>query len=180
MQPGSYFINTARAEVVDEDALARAVREGGIRVGLDVFRAEPGSAAGDISDPLLALPNVYGTHHIGGSTDQAQEAIAGETVRVVTAYMTTGRVSNVVNLAVKTPATHRLIVRHRDRPGVLAHVFEVLKTGRVNVQETENVIFEGAEAAIARISVDAPPSDSLIAAIRDGNKDILDLHVVTI
>ena len=180
MRPGSYFINTARAEVVDYDALTNAGRDGGIRIGLDVFAAEPGSATGDISDPLLALPNVYGTHHIGGSTDQAQEAIAAETVRVVTAYKTTGRVPNVVNLAAKTPATHRLIVRHRDRPGVLAHVFDVLRTGRVNVQETENVIFEGAEAAIARISLDALPSDSLIAAIRDGNKDILDLHVVTI
>jgi D-3-phosphoglycerate dehydrogenase len=180
MRPGSYFINTARAEVVDYDALTNAGRDGGIRIGLDVFAAEPGSATGDFSDPLLALPNVYGTHHIGGSTDQAQEAIAAETVRVVTAYKTTGRVPNVVNLAAKTPATHRLIVRHRDRPGVLAHVFDVLRTGRVNVQETENVIFEGAEAAIARISLDALPSDSLIAAIRDGNKDILDLRVVTI
>jgi D-3-phosphoglycerate dehydrogenase / 2-oxoglutarate reductase len=180
MRPGSYFINTARAEVVDYDALTNAARDGGIRVGLDVFAAEPGSATADFSDPLLALPNVYGTHHIGGSTDQAQEAIAAETVRVVTAYKTTGRVPNVVNLAVKTPATHRLIVRHRDRPGVLAHVFEVLKTGRVNVQETENVIFEGAEAAVARISIDALPPEALIAAILDGNKDILDLHVVTI
>jgi D-3-phosphoglycerate dehydrogenase / 2-oxoglutarate reductase len=180
MRPGSYFINTARAEVVDYDALTNAARDGGIRVGLDVFAAEPGSATADFSDPLLALPNVYGTHHIGGSTDQAQEAIAAETVQVVTAYKTTGRVPNVVNLATKTPATHRLIVRHRDRPGVLAHVFDVLRTGRVNVQETENVIFEGAEAAIARISIDARPSDSLIAAIRDGNRDILDLHVVTI
>ena len=63
---------------------------------------------------------------------------------------------------------------------MLAHVFEVLKTGRVNVQETENVIFDGAEAAIARISIDALPSSILIAAIRDGNKDILDLRVVTI
>ena len=58
---------------------------------------------------------------------------------------------------------------------MLAHVFDVLRTGRVNVQETENVIFEGAEAAIARISIDALPSDSLIAAIREGNRDILDL-----
>jgi D-3-phosphoglycerate dehydrogenase / 2-oxoglutarate reductase len=180
MRPGSYFINTARAEVIDYDALTSAGRDGGIRIGLDVFAAEPGSATGDFSDALLALPNVYGTHHIGGSTDQAQEAIAAETVRVVTAYKTTGRVPNVVNLAAKTPATHRLIVRHRDRPGVLAHVFDVLRTGRVNVQETENVIFEGAAAAIARISIDALPSDSLVAAIRDGNKDILDVHVVTI
>jgi D-3-phosphoglycerate dehydrogenase len=180
MRPGSIFINTARAGVVDDAALTKAARQGGIRVGLDVFAGEPASATGDIVDPLLTLPNVYGTHHIGGSTDQAQEAIAAETVRVVSAYMTTGRVPNVVNLAAKTPATHRLIVRHRDRPGVLAHVFDLLKSGRVNVQETENVIFEGAEAAIARISLDTLPPDSLIAEIRDGNKDILDLRVVTI
>ena len=180
MRPGSIFVNTARAEVVDRDALMRAAGDRGVRVGLDVFAAEPAAKTGDISDSLLALPNVYGTHHIGGSTDQAQEAIAAETVRVVSAYVATGRVPNVVNLAAKTPATHRLIVRHRDRPGVLAHVFDVLKGGGVNVQETENVIFEGAEAAIARISVDTPPSASLIAGIRNGNRDILDLHVVTI
>lgn len=180
MRAGTSFINTARAEVVDQDALANAVRERGIRVGLDVFANEPGSSAADFTDPLVALPNVYGTHHIGGSTDQAQEAIAAETVRVISAYKTSGRVPHVVNLAEKTPATHRLIVRHRDRPGVLAHVFELLKTGHVNVQETENVIFDGAEAAVARISVDALPSEALIAEIRDGNKDILDLRVVTI
>ena len=180
MRPGTSFINTARAEVVDQRALASAAREGAIRIGLDVFATEPGSAAAGFADPLVGLPNVYGTHHIGGSTDQAQEAIAAETVRVIAAYKTTGRVPNVVNLADKTPATHRLIVRHRDRPGVLAHVFDVLKTGRVNVQETENVIFEGAEAAVARISVDALPPDALIAEIRDGNQDILDLRVVTI
>jgi D-3-phosphoglycerate dehydrogenase / 2-oxoglutarate reductase len=179
MRPGSYFINTARAEVVDDSALQRAAREGGIRIGLDVHAGEPGSATAEYSHPLLALPHVYGTHHIGGSTDQAQDAIADETVRVITSYMRTGRVPNVVNLAAKTPATHRLIVRHRDRPGVLAHVFDLLKSGRINVQETDNVIFEGAEAAVARISVDGPPSDSLLAAIR-GHQDILDVHVVTI
>ncbi len=180
MRPGSYFINTARGEVVDYEALGRAARERGIRVGLDVYAAEPPGGTGKFSDPLVALPNVYGTHHIGGSTDQAQEAIAAETVRVITAYKTTGRVPNVVNLATKTPATHRLIVRHRDRPGVLAHVFDLLKSGQINVQETENVIFEGAEAAVARISVDGLPAERLLAAIREGNDDILDLHVVTI
>jgi D-3-phosphoglycerate dehydrogenase len=180
MRAGCYFINTARAEIVDQTALAQVAREGKIRIGLDVFANEPGSAAADFADPLVALPHVYGTHHIGGSTDQAQEAIAAETVRVVAAYKNTGRVPNVGNLAEKTRATHRMIVRHRDRPGVLAHVFDVLKTGRINVQETENVIFDGAEAAVARISVDALPPDALIAEIRDGNRDILDLRVVTI
>jgi D-3-phosphoglycerate dehydrogenase len=91
LKPGSYFINTARAEVVDHAALEKAVRERGIRVGLDVFANEPSGASGAFSDPLVALPNVYGTHHIGASTDQAQEAIASETVRIIESYSTTGR-----------------------------------------------------------------------------------------
>ena len=180
LKPGSYFINTARGEVVDHAALATAVRERGLRVGLDVFAAEPSGATGVFTDPIVALPNVYGTHHIGASTDQAQDAIAAETVRIIASYKDTGKVPNVVNLAKKTPATHRLVVRHRDRPGVLAHVFEHLRNGDINVQETENVIFEGAQAAVARINLDRAPSDALLTAMQGGNPDILDLHLVTI
>jgi D-3-phosphoglycerate dehydrogenase len=73
-----------------------------------------------------------------------------------------------------------LVVRHRDRPGVLAHVFEHLRSGNINVQETENVIFDGAEAAVARINVDGAPSEGLMKTIRQGNADILDLHLVKI
>jgi D-3-phosphoglycerate dehydrogenase len=180
LKPGSYFVNTARAEVVDHAALESAVRDRGIRVGLDVFAHEPSGATGSFSDPLVALPNVYGTHHIGASTDQAQDAIAAETVRIIASYRDTGKVPNVVNLARKTPATHMLVVRHRDRPGVLAHVFEHLRHGNINVQETENVIFEGAQAAVARINLDGAPSDTLLTAMQGGNTDILDLHLVTI
>jgi D-3-phosphoglycerate dehydrogenase / 2-oxoglutarate reductase len=180
LRPGSYFINTSRAEVVDHAALEQAVRERGIRVGLDVFAAEPAGATGAFSDPLIGLPNVYGTHHIGASTDQAQDSIAAETVRIIVSYQDTGKVPNVVNLAKRTPATHMLVVRHRDRPGVLAHVFEHLRNGEINVQETENVIFEGAQAAVARINLDGAPSDALLTVMQSGNADILDLHLVTI
>ncbi len=83
LRPGALFINTARAEVVDYEALAEAVRERGIRVGLDVYPDEPTAGTGAFEDPLLALPGVYGTHHIGASTEQAQEAIAAEVVRIV-------------------------------------------------------------------------------------------------
>jgi D-3-phosphoglycerate dehydrogenase len=180
LKPGSFFINTARAEVVDHAALEKVVRERNVRVGLDVFPGEPSGATGAFNDGLASLPDVYGTHHIGASTDQAQEAIAAETVRIVASYKNTGKVPNVVNLSTKTPATHMLVVRHRDRPGVLAHVFDHLRGGNINVQETENVIFDGAQAAVARINLDRAPPDALLDTIRKGNSDILDLHLVTI
>ena len=84
----------------------------------------------------------------------------------------------MVNLAKQTPATHMLVVRHRDKPGVLAHVFDRLRAANLNVQETENIIFEGAQAAVARINLDGEPSSSTIAAIQSGNADVLNLQVV--
>jgi D-3-phosphoglycerate dehydrogenase / 2-oxoglutarate reductase len=179
MKPGAMFINTARGEVVDHAALAAMVKEKQLRVGLDVFGNEPSTATGDFSDALMSLPAVHGTHHIGASTDQAQEAIAAETVRIVRTYKDTGRVPNVVNLAKRTPATHMLVVRHRDRPGVLAHVFDELREANLNVQETENIVFEGAEAAVARINLDGTPADEVCARIKE-NQDVLDLQVVTL
>jgi D-3-phosphoglycerate dehydrogenase len=178
LAPGAMFVNTARAEVVDYDALAAAVRDRGLRVALDVYPGEPSGATGTFTHPILDSPQVYGTHHIGASTEQAQEAIAAETVRIVRSFMETGRVPNVVNLAGRTPATHMLVVRHRDRPGVLAHVFDGLRAANLNVQETENVVFEGAEAAVARINIDAAPAPELLAAIRSGNEHIIDVQLI--
>ena len=180
LKAGSYFVNTSRGEVVDHAALAAAVRARHLRVALDVFAQEPAGSTGTFEDPLIGLPNVIGTHHIGASTEQAQEAIAAEAARIIRAYKETGKVPNVVNLATKTPATHMLVVRHRDRPGVLAHVFDCLRAGNLNVQETENIIFEGAEAAIARINLDGNPSAELLRTISQGNQDILNLYVVKI
>ena len=180
LKPGAIFINTARGEVVDYGALAAAVKERGLRVGLDVYASEPASATAEFSDPIVALPNVYGTHHIGASTDQAQEAIAAETVRIIRSYKETGRVPNVVNLARRTPATHMLVVRHRDRPGVLAHVFDHLRRANLNVQETENIVFEGAEAAVARINLDGEPPSALCRQIKSENADVLDLQLVSL
>jgi len=180
LAPGSYFVNTSRGEIVDYAALADVVENRGVRAALDVFAHEPAASTGEFSDPLIELPNVIGTHHIGASTEQAQEAIAEEAARIVRAYKETGKVPNVVNLATKTPATHMLVVRHRDRPGVLAHVFDHLRAGNLNVQETENIIFEGAEAAIARINLDGNPPADLLKTIAGGNPDILSLYVVKI
>jgi D-3-phosphoglycerate dehydrogenase len=179
LAPGASFINTARADVVDQAALAAVVRDKGVRAGLDVFAAEPTSATGAFTDDIVHLPCVYGTHHIGASTDQAQDAIAAETVRVIRTFKETGRVPNVVNIARRSPATHMLVVRHRDRPGVLAHVFGELRGAGLNVQETENVIFAGAEAAVARINLDGGLAPHALEAVKD-HPHILDVQLVTL
>jgi D-3-phosphoglycerate dehydrogenase len=178
LKPGSYFINTARGEVVDYAALERVVRERDIRVGLDVFAAEPAGATGEFTDPIASLRNVYGTHHIGASTDQAQEAIAAETVRIVKEFKETGKVPNVVNLARQTPATHRLVVRHLDRPGVLAGVLDAIKAEQINVQEMENIVFEGAAAAVARINLDNAPTKESLQKLQANISDIIELDLL--
>jgi D-3-phosphoglycerate dehydrogenase len=178
MRPGSFFINTSRAEVVDQAALERAVRERDIRAGLDVFAGEPAGGTGTVEDQIFKLDNVIGTHHIGASTDQAQEAIADETVRIIREYRRTGRPPNVVNLAKKSPATHMLVVRHFDRVGVLAAVFDKLKQAGINVQETENIVFEGAAAAVARIHLDHAPTDETLEAVKSNSQNIVELSLL--
>ena len=180
MREGAYFINTSRGEVVDQGALVEAIKSKGIRAGLDVFAIEPTSAVAEFTDPIANEASVYGTHHIGASTDQAQEAIAAETVRIIQSFKETGQVPNVVNLAAHTPATHRLVVRHRDRPGVLAQVLDAIKAEQINVQEMENIVFEGAEAAVARINLDKAPSQATLERLRAENSDIIELNVLEI
>jgi D-3-phosphoglycerate dehydrogenase / 2-oxoglutarate reductase len=180
MKPGAFFINTSRAEVVDQEALARAVKEHGVQAGLDVFAGEPAGGTGEVSDPIFQLPGVIGTHHIGASTDQAQEAIAAETARIVVEYKRNGRAPNVVNLTKRSPATHLLVVRHFDRVGVLAAVFDEIKAAGINVQETENIVFDGAKAAVARIHLNQAPSEETLAAIRKGSGDILELSLLAL
>jgi D-3-phosphoglycerate dehydrogenase / 2-oxoglutarate reductase len=180
MAPGSFFVNTSRAEVVDQAALERAVRKKGIRAGLDVFAGEPTGGEGSVEAPIFRLPGVIGTHHIGASTEQAQEAIAAETVRIVREFKETGRAPNVVNLAKKSPATHLLVVRHYDRVGVLAEVFDRIKAAGINAQETENVVFDGAKAAVARIHLNQAPSEEVLRGIQSSTPDILEVTLLPI
>lgn len=97
MKPGAYFINTSRGSVVDEAALREAVQTKGIRAGLDVFENEPAEAKTTWQSPTVALPGVFGTHHCGASTDQAQFAVAEEVVRIVKVYRNSGKFENQVN-----------------------------------------------------------------------------------
>ncbi len=180
LKPNAILINTARGEVVDQAALRAALQGGKLRAGLDVFDPEPAEATADFNDPILDLPNLCGTHHIGASTEQAQEAIAEEAIRIIQTFVKTGVVLNCVNLATRTPAKWQLVVRHYDRVGVLAFVMDQIRRGGINIEEVQNVIFEGAAAASCRIQLDAEPGADLLGSIKAGNPDIMGLELLRI
>src|SRR5512138_119877 len=173
MRPGAALVNTARAELVDQAALLEAARSGRIRVATDVFEGEPEKGQAPFESELATLPGVYGTHHIGASTEQAQDAIARETVRIVASFVRMGNVPNCVNVARKTPARARLVVRHYDKVGVLANVLDTLREAGINVEEVRNTIFEQAQAASCTIDLDERPPDALVERIRQRSDEVL-------
>jgi D-3-phosphoglycerate dehydrogenase len=177
---GAILINTTRGSVVDEQALIKAMREKGVRVGMDVYEGEP--AAGDsTSDIAIARePGFVGTHHIGASTQQAQEAIAAETARIIGSYKHTGIVPNVVNRQTKSKATRQLSVRHLNRPGVMAHVVGAIGKAGINIEEMENVIYDGAEAACARLQLDDEPGADVLRSIGEGSEHVLSVDLTVI
>ncbi len=177
MRPGAYLVNTSRGSVVDEAALAQAIADRKLRAGLDVFQNEPAGGTGEFAAAILQVPGVYGTHHVGASTDQAQVAIAHEVIRIVQAFRATGEVPNVVNRLARSSASHVLSIRHRNRPGVLAHVFAVLAGAEINVEEVENIIYHGAQATLARIHLDGAPGNGALERIRSGNADIISVEL---
>ncbi|MEZ6185819.1 MAG: 3-phosphoglycerate dehydrogenase family protein [Planctomycetota bacterium] len=176
LRPGTIFLNTSRGPVVDGPALRRAVEEKGVRAGLDVWNVQPSDSVGTFADPLGGLEGVYGTHHIGASTDQAQEAVAEEAVRVARAYREHGKVHNCVNLTDRSLATAGLVVRHRDKVGVLAFVLQTLKGANLNVEDMENIVFHGGKAACATIRVSHSPPESLIDEI-NAHEDVFGVRV---
>jgi D-3-phosphoglycerate dehydrogenase len=165
MKHGALFVNTSRADVVDEDALLAALDSKGLRAALDVFSGEPSGKSADFEHPLAAHPSVIGTHHIGASTAQAQESVADEACRIIEVFRETGRAPNCVNLSRRSASTHALVVRHLDRVGVLAQVLAILRADQRNVGEMENTVFVGGGAASARIGLNGAVSADAIARI---------------
>ncbi len=160
---GASLVNTSRAELVDEGAVADAVARRGLRYATDVPAGEPTAKSGEWTSAVAHA--AYVTHHIGASTEQATEAIGDEALRVIETYAATGRVENAVNLEARSPATHLLTVRHLDRVGVLAGVLAEVREAGWNVQEMENLVFAGAEAACARIRFDGAPDSAALARV---------------
>lgn len=175
MPNGAILINTSRGELVDTAALSAAIQEKGLRVGVDVFENEPSGGEAEFADTELAS-RLTCTPHIGASTDEAAEAIAAAVVNIIEVFSKTGRPPGAVNLCARSSATHHLVVRHYNRVGVLAGVMDALRTEGVNVEEMENIIFDGAEAACCTLLLDQRPSDAVVDQLA-GNSDILDIQL---
>lgn len=164
MKDGAILINTSRGEVVDSAALKKAIETKKLRVGTDVFENEPAGGDAEFNDTELASM-IACTPHIGASTDQAAEAIAAETVRIVKSYIETGKPVNVVNVNDKSSAPNTLVVTHFNRVGVLANVLDSLRKEGINVEEMDNAIFSGGKAAACSLHLDKQPSAATIENI---------------
>jgi D-3-phosphoglycerate dehydrogenase len=171
VKDGAIFINTSRGEIVDTAALKTAIKSKGIKAALDVYEDEPAATSKEFTDTDFAAA-ITGTHHIGASTEQAAEAIAAETVRVIRLYRETGTPPNVVNLRKKSDTDISLVVRHFNHVGVLAGVLDEIRNAGINIEEIENRIFEGNKAAVCTIKLDNIPDDTLIKKISAGENII--------
>lgn len=179
MKPGALLINTSRADIIDEDAMLEAIKEKNIRVALDVFKGEPEGKGGEVKSKLQDNPNVYVTHHIGASTEQAQNAVAAETVKIIRDYTTSGVIAHWVNRAKSTDAHYQLVVKHYDKPGVLASILEVIRNANINIEEIENVIFDGGIAACCTMKLKDAVTAEMLKTMSE-NKNVLSVSHVAL
>jgi len=138
MKPGALFLNLSRGHVVDVDALAEAVKSGRIAgAAVDVFPEEPRTNADPFASPLQGLKNVILSPHIGGSTEEAQEAIAEFAAERLLGYLNRGDTTFCVNLPnvqlAEVSRAHRLLHIHRNQPGVLAELNRALSSAGLNI-----------------------------------------------
>ncbi|WP_348637157.1 phosphoglycerate dehydrogenase [Brevundimonas sp. NIBR11] len=138
MRPGTLFLNLSRGHVVNVGDLAQAIQGG--RVGgaaLDVFPEEPRTNADPFESPLMRLKNVILTPHIGGSTEEAQEAIAEFAAERLLGYLNRGDTTFCVNLPnvqlTEVSGGHRILHIHRNQPGVLAELNRELSAAGLNI-----------------------------------------------
>lgn len=180
MKDGAVLINTSRAGVIDEAVLIKALKEGKLSgAGLDVYADEPAAESPTIDSPVTKVPNIYGTHHIGASTEQAQMAVAEEVVRIVARFKETGEALHCVNLA-QPIANPMLIVQMENKPGGLAHVFGVLGEAGIAAVEMDQVIHDDGKSACAHIRLDKQPDEALVEKIRAGHPTITGIDVISV
>jgi D-3-phosphoglycerate dehydrogenase len=180
MKPGTLFVHVARGGVVDDAAMADAVSRGHIRAAADVFETEPKGSSADYDGLFREVDGFYGTHHIGASTAQAQEAIGDEVVRIISTWLATGEVLNCVNRSSPKTVSGQLLLRHHDEVGVLAAVLGAIRAADISVKEMKNAIFDGTGSAVATISLDRAPSDDVLRAVRSASPHVLGVEWVSL
>ena len=137
MKPGSMLINLSRGFVVDIKALVEALKSGKIAgAAIDVYPEEPRSN-GDFVTELQGLNNVILTPHVGGSTQEAQRNIADFVPNKIMDYINSGNTVDAVNFPnIRLPKqvnAHRFLHIHKNVPGIMAHINEVLAKYDMNI-----------------------------------------------
>lgn len=167
MKDGALFLNLARGSIVDHPALAAALKSGKLAgAAVDVYPEEPESN-GAFETALKGLPNVILTPHIGGSTEQAQEHIGRFVSARLIEYAATGNTLMSVNFPQchldVAPGTHRLTHVHRNMPGMLLHINEVLAARNINIER--QVLDTRGDLGYAIYDVNAAAGDDLICKL---------------
>lgn len=169
MKPGGYLINNARGNVVDVEALARAIADNRIAgAALDVFPDEPASRGEAFESVLRGAPNVILTPHVGGSTIEAQAAISEEVAGKLLRFVNNGSTAGAVNVpqvdlpgqqahepGVGERRRHRVLNFHRNEPGFLNRLNGVLAEAGANVSGQ----YLQTQGAIGYVVLDVDPSD---------------------
>ena len=138
MRAGSYLLNASRGTVIHVPSLVEALKGGHLAgAALDVFPEEPESNSDPFLTPLMGLPNVVLTPHIGGSTVEAQEAIGREVGSALTRFINSGVTTGAVNFPQvdlpQTPGKHRILNVHRNVPGVLRDINHIVSEKGANI-----------------------------------------------
>lgn len=139
MKPGSYLINAARGDVIVADEVAAAVKSGKLAgVAIDVFEVEPEANSNEFKNPLQNLPNVILTPHCGGSTEEAQAKIGIEVATNLIRFLNEGTTDGATNvpqfIARPSPNSHRLLNFHKNMPGVIRDINNILSDYNVSQQ----------------------------------------------
>ncbi|MCU1432373.1 MAG: serA [Actinotalea sp.] len=139
MKPGAIFLNLSRGFVVDYAALREHILSGHVGgAAVDVFPVEPKRRGDRFESDLRGLPNVILTPHIGGSTEEAQEAIGQFVSNKLRDYLGNGSTTlsvNLPNLALDArTGSHRIAHLHHNTPGVLAGINQTLAEHGVNIE----------------------------------------------
>jgi D-3-phosphoglycerate dehydrogenase / 2-oxoglutarate reductase len=170
MQPGSLFLNLSRGFVVDHGALRSHIESGRLAgAAIDVFPQEPRGRGEEFTSELRGLPNVILTPHVGGSTEEAQQDIGEFVAGKLRDFVTSGTTSLSVNLPgvalPRTPGTHRLVHLHRNVPGVLATINQLLAEHSANIEG--QLLGTRDDLGYVLTDIGSEYTDGMLARLRD-------------